>query len=265
MSMMPVRLFPSLPATRTAAAEPGAQAPTQPPKMEKDRPLWWLPGTVYLFPLGYVAGRVYRESYIGQLGLLESDLTLAADEYVYRGFLALVSLADHLASRVSPELATGWYLSFLSLGVLVTPVIFATSRFSLAISRRAGRLKARTESFRKNSSPDFKASLSVVVGTWITAVAPVLALFTLALLVLLVLPAGVPCWLDRQVGRASCSAVGPRHRRRNAIPLGRGKPNHRRSATRTRDRVPTVGLCGVYGQALRCRSARSNSKNRRRG
>lgn len=201
MSKMPVRLFPSLPPTPPAAAEPpapGAQAPTQPPKMEKDRPLWWLPGTVYLFPLGYVAGRVYRESYIGQLGLLESDLTLAADEYVYRGFLALVSLADHLASRVSPELATGWYLSFLSLGVLVTLVIFATSRFSLAISRRAGRLKARAESFRKNSSPDFKASLSVVVGTWITAVAPVLALFTLALLVLPALLAGLTGKLDAQ-------------------------------------------------------------------
>lgn len=201
MNKMPVRSLPLKPLNPASAAEPRASnAPvtTELSKPGKDRPLWWLPGTVYLFPLGYVAGRVYRESYIGQLGLLESDLTLAADEYVYRGFLALVSLADHLASRVSPELAAGWYLSFLSLGVLVTLVIFATSRFSLAIGRRLNRLKDRAESFRKNSSGDFKASLSVVMGTWITAVAPVLALFTVALLVLPAFLAGLAGKLDAQ-------------------------------------------------------------------
>jgi hypothetical protein len=171
-----------------------------------------------LFPLGYVAGRVYRESYIGQLGLLESDLTLTADEYVYRGFLALVSLADHMASRVSPELATGWYLSLLSLGLLVTLVVFATSRFNLVIGQRLKRLKDRAELLRKSGSTDFKASLSVVMGTWITAVAPALALFIVALLVLPAYLAGVAGTLDAQSVQQSVRGTHAEMRYPSAVP-----------------------------------------------
>lgn len=206
MSRMPVQLVPPQP-THTAA-KPGAPSPTVPPKPEKDRPLWWLPGAVYLFPLGYVTGRVYREGYIGQLGLPESDLTLAVDEYVYRGFLALVSLADHLANQVSPVLAAGWYLSFLSLGLLLTLVIFAASRLNLAIARRLDRLKARAESFRKNGSADFKASVSVVMSTWIAAVAPVLAFFVLALLILPAFLAGLSGKLDAQALQRAVRSPG---------------------------------------------------------
>ncbi|TDR45693.1 hypothetical protein DFR29_104121 [Tahibacter aquaticus] len=214
MSNVPVRSFPSQPSPSnpTAAVEPAAPITAEPSKQEKDRPLWWLPGTVFLFPFGYVAGRAYRESFIGHLGLLESDLTLAPDEYVYRGFMALISLADHLLARVSPELATGWYLSYLGLGMIVTFVIFATSRFTRAIGQRMSRLKARAESFRAARSPDFKASLAVVISTWIAAVAPMLFLFALGLLVFPAFLAGEAGKWDAQALLQSVRASGAEER-----------------------------------------------------